>query len=176
MLPTCKPTPYCLLVPSCSHICCATWSVRYLLCARVPLSLSGEERILRIESPYALLTTFETRRLRPTLHTAFTFSCDPRSLARLVLLLPIRHAAGDRSPLSPSVYLGDPFKPLDLTSALAGAPVRREQRCALLYAVRVPSSQIMSIVAEVTCEVWPHPPNISKRRRWLKVKGSGGQR
>lgn len=159
MLATCKPTPYCLLVSSCSQVCCATWSIfRHMsLVVRATLSLSAVKngyygsKVLMRCSPLLRLADSAPLFIRRSLR----LSCDPRSLARLVLLLPIRHAAGDRSPLSPSVYLGDPFKPLDLTSALAGAPVRREQRCALLYAAGVPTSQIMSIAAEVTREVWP---------------------
>ena len=84
-----------------SDVCCATLSILYRCVRHCPLS--GEERVSRNESRSALPTTpnsaplFRRRSLSTPLRTS-----EP---GRLVLLLPNRHAAGDRSPLSVSVYL-----------------------------------------------------------------------
>lgn len=145
-----------------SHLLCNVVNnlVHVPCCAR--RSLSGEDRALRNESPMCCspllrladsAPLFIRRSLSPAILgvSLSSFCCSQTGM-----LL----AIGVRFPFPSTLLI---LKPLDLTSALAGAPGRREQRCALLYAARVPSSQITSIAAEVACE-----------RRRLKVKGGGG--
>jgi hypothetical protein len=74
-------------------------------CARPRAILSGEERVSRNESRPALLTTPTP----PHCSDGVLFPLRTSESGRLVLLLPNRHAAGDRSPLSVSVYLHVPL-------------------------------------------------------------------